>query len=105
VESLVPIINASAPDILLVGLGNPLQETWLLKNADQLDVPLSLCVGAFFDFATGAVPRAPLWVRNIRMEWFYRLLREPARLWRRYTLDILALLVAALRSTLAARTA
>lgn len=103
-ESLVPIINASAPDILLVGLGNPLQETWLLENADQLDVPLSLCVGAFFDFAVGAVPRAPLWVRNIRMEWLYRLLHEPARLWRRYTLDIVALMVAALRSKLAART-
>ena len=103
-EGLVPIINAVAPDILLVALGNPLQETWLLRNADQLDVPLSLCVGAFFDFAIGAVPRAPLWVRNIRMEWLYRLLREPARLWRRYTLDILAVMVAALRSKLAAHT-
>jgi len=100
VESLVPIINASAADILLVGLGNPLQETWLLRNADRLDVPLSLCVGAFFDFVTGVVPRAPLWVRRIRMEWFYRLLREPARLWRRYTLDILALIAASLRSKL-----
>ncbi|MBN9090497.1 MAG: WecB/TagA/CpsF family glycosyltransferase [Reyranella sp.] len=104
-ESLVQIINASAPDILLVALGNPLQETWLMKNADQLDVPLSLCVGAFFDFATGAVPRAPPWLQNIRMEWLYRLLREPTRLWRRYTFEILALMVAALRSKLAARTA
>ncbi len=101
-EALVPIINAATPDILLVALGNPLQETWLLRSAEQLDVPLSLCVGAFFDFAIGVVPRAPLWVRNIRMEWLYRLLREPARLWRRYTLDILTVMVAALRSKLAA---
>jgi beta-1,4-glucosyltransferase len=82
-------IEAAQPDIVLVALGNPLQERWILENADSLSARVFIGVGALFDFLSGTVSRAPEWVRKIRMEWFYRLCREPRRLGRRYTLDIL----------------
>jgi len=82
-------IEAAAPDILLVAFGNPLQERWIVEHADRLRVPLVLGVGALLDFLSGEARRAPGWVRRWRMEWLYRLAREPRRLLRRYSLDLL----------------
>ncbi len=81
-------ITCCEPDLLLVALGNPIQERWVLQHRSVLRVPLILGVGALFDFWAGAKPRAPAFVRRLRMEWFYRLCLEPRRLARRYTLDI-----------------
>ncbi len=80
---LLARIRDASPDLVLVGMGNPRQEEWI---ADRLkDVPCSaFAVGAWFDFLTGEVSRAPDWVRTIRCEWIYRLALEPGRLWRRY---------------------
>ncbi|MEO1700958.1 MAG: WecB/TagA/CpsF family glycosyltransferase [Pseudomonadota bacterium] len=74
------------PDILLVALGVPRQELWISNKltSDHCTVPVA--VGALLDFVAGNAPRAPMWVRAIRCEWVYRLLFEPARLWRRYLL-------------------
>lgn len=82
-------INRAKPDILLVALGNPLQEEWILRNRTSLQVPLILAVGAWFDFISGHTPRAPHMLRRLRLEWAYRLMREPRRLTGRYTVGIL----------------
>ena len=77
-------VRAARPDVLLVALGNPLQEQWIDRHQDELGVPLAIGVGALFDYLAGRVPRAPQWVLRLRSEWLYRLLVEPRRLWRRY---------------------
>jgi beta-1,4-glucosyltransferase len=97
-ESVPDKIRQSAPDIVLVALGNPKQEAWIAEHAAKLNVPLVIGVGAFFDILAGAYPRAPRWVRRLRLEWMYRLALEPARLWRRYTVDALCLYVRLLRA-------
>ncbi len=81
-------INAASPDILLVALGNPLQEQWILDNRAKLDVPLIFAVGALFDFLSGHQVRAPGWMRSLRCEWLYRMLRDPQRLAGRYSIGI-----------------
>ncbi|HML30663.1 MAG TPA: WecB/TagA/CpsF family glycosyltransferase, partial [Hyphomicrobium sp.] len=77
-------IKASKADVLLVAMGNPLQEAWIEKHCEDLHVPLQLGVGALFDFMSGRVLRAPNWVRRMRCEWVYRLALEPRRLFHRY---------------------
>ncbi|AXI83283.1 WecB/TagA/CpsF family glycosyltransferase [Xylella taiwanensis] len=87
-EHLVEFINASSADVLLVALGSPLQERWILDHDVQLHTPVVFAVGALFDFMSGSVQRAPLWVRRVHGEWLYRLLREPRRLFKRYSWDV-----------------
>jgi beta-1,4-glucosyltransferase len=82
-------INAAGPDVLLVAFGNPLQEKWILQHREALEVPLIFAVGALFDFLSGTAPRAPQYIRRVRLEWAYRLAHEPRRLLRRYTIDML----------------
>lgn len=75
-------------DILIIGMGTPLQEKWAHRNVRANHARLVLTVGALFDFVSGTVPRAPKTVRMMRMEWAYRLMQEPSRLWRRYMIGI-----------------
>lgn len=77
-------INSCRPDLLLVAMGNPRQEVWIAENMSELRVGVACGVGALFDFLSGVVPRAPLWMRSLKIEWVYRLFREPTRLFRRY---------------------
>jgi alpha-1,3-mannosyltransferase len=84
--AIVAKILASEADVLLVAMGNPAQEMWLADNLETTGCRLGFGVGALFDFLSEEVPRAPSWVRSARLEWFYRLVREPGRLWRRYVL-------------------
>jgi alpha-1,3-mannosyltransferase len=79
-------ILASGADVVLVAMGNPLQEMWLAEHLVASGCRLGFGVGALFDFLSGDVARAPHWVRVARLEWVYRLVQEPARLWRRYIL-------------------
>jgi exopolysaccharide biosynthesis WecB/TagA/CpsF family protein len=79
-------IRALRPDILLVAMGVPRQEFWIAKNITPGHCTLPMAVGALLDFVSGAIPRAPLWVRQLRLEWLFRLVVEPSRLWRRYVL-------------------
>lgn len=83
-EAVIARVNASKPSILLLGMSVPKQEIWLAKHRNRLKVPLLWCVGGAFDFYSGRTRRAPPWVVRIHMEWFYRFLQEPGRMWKRY---------------------
>lgn len=77
-------LEAERPDVLLVAMGVPRQELWIAENIGAGHCTVPIAVGALFDIFTGAVPRAPRWMLALRIEWLYRLWREPKRLWRRY---------------------
>ena len=77
-------INAAKPDILFVAFGNPKQELWMGRNAAKLDVGAMIGIGGTFNFIAGRVRRAPRWVQRSGLEWIYRIMQEPRRLWRRY---------------------
>jgi N-acetylglucosaminyldiphosphoundecaprenol N-acetyl-beta-D-mannosaminyltransferase len=87
-QAVLQAINATNPDVLLVGLGMPLQERWLMENWDCLEAKVVLPVGALFDYLAGEFPRAPHWMTDHGLEWLGRLFMEPHRLWRRYLLGI-----------------
>ena len=80
-------ISAVSPDIVLCCLGCPKQEKWIDANHRDIDARVFLCAGATVDFLAGNVRRAPAWVSRIGMEWFYRFLMEPRRLFKRYFID------------------
>ena len=96
-------VCAAQPDILLVGFGAPKQEKWIAANKDLLSVPVSIGVGGSFEMAGGVVKRAPLWMQQAGLEWAYRFLQEPTRLWHRYFVRDLRFLVRLAIRTLAAR--
>jgi alpha-1,3-mannosyltransferase len=96
-------IRASGADVLLVAMGNPAQEFWIRDNLDKTGAVVALGVGAFFDFTAQRFPRAPRIVRILRAEWFFRLLCEPKRLWKRYTVENIQFLAYALRDAVAYR--
>jgi N-acetylglucosaminyldiphosphoundecaprenol N-acetyl-beta-D-mannosaminyltransferase len=77
------LIAASSPDIVWVGLGAPKQDVEAQRITDTLGISTA-AVGAAFDFLAGTKREAPVWVRQLRLEWLFRLLSEPRRLWRRY---------------------
>jgi N-acetylglucosaminyldiphosphoundecaprenol N-acetyl-beta-D-mannosaminyltransferase len=81
---VVEMINASGADVLWVGLGCPKQEKWAYAHRGLLNVPILAAVGQAFDIHSGTVRQAPSWMRENGLEWFYRLLLEPRRLWKRY---------------------
>ena len=78
-------IEATGAEILFVGLGCPRQEVWLFEHRDQLSMPM-IAVGAAFDFHAKRSAQAPLWMQDRGLEWLFRLMHEPRRLWRRYML-------------------
>jgi N-acetylglucosaminyldiphosphoundecaprenol N-acetyl-beta-D-mannosaminyltransferase len=79
-------IADSGAALLLVAFGAPRQELWIARHLDKLGVKVAMGVGGLFDFYSGRIPRAPLWIRNLGMEWLFRLRQEPGRLWKRYLL-------------------
>lgn len=85
-------ICQSGAQIVFVGLGCPKQEQWMHKYADQLPAIL-LGVGAAFDFHAGTVAQAPRWMMKLSLEWLYRLIQEPRRLWKRYVVNNSAFIV------------
>ncbi len=87
-DELARQIQDSEAQIVLVALGNPLQEEWIAAHGGSLAAPLILGVGAFFDFIGGSVPRAPAWMRRLCLEWLHRWGHEPDRLARRYTVEM-----------------
>ena len=86
-ESDIKVINSTRPDILLVGMGVPRQELWVMENYQRLNAGCIITVGAFFSFYSGKTKRAPKFLRKLSLEWLHRFLQEPARLWRRYLLE------------------
>lgn len=83
---VVARINGSGADVVWVGLSTPKQERWMYEHRDTLRVPVMVGVGAAFDMHSGRLKQAPEWMRENGLEWFYRLVQEPRRLWRRYIL-------------------
>lgn len=83
-DEVIERINRSGARILLVAFGAPRQEKWLHQHRDALSPPVRMGVGGLLDFYSGRVRRAPIWMREIGLEWLFRMLQEPGRLWRRY---------------------
>jgi exopolysaccharide biosynthesis WecB/TagA/CpsF family protein len=77
-------IQETGADLLMVAMGNPLQECWLDDHLKATGARLGIGVGAFFDFASKRVHRAPAWLNRLGIEWIWRLMQEPRRMWRRY---------------------
>lgn len=82
-EALISDINSSGAHVVWVGISSPKQDVWMSENVNKLDATL-IGVGAAFDFHSGVVKRAPIWMQKSGLEWLHRLLSEPKRLWRRY---------------------
>jgi N-acetylglucosaminyldiphosphoundecaprenol N-acetyl-beta-D-mannosaminyltransferase len=81
-------VEQASPNVLWVGLSTPKQEKWMHQNRELLSVPVMLGVGAAFDINSGRSRQAPVWMRENGLEWFFRLVTEPQRLWRRYLVSI-----------------
>lgn len=86
-EGVIQKIREARTDLLIVGMGNPVQEEWLARHQAQTGAKLGVGVGAFLDFSAGVFPRAPLWMQKMKIEWLYRMSREPKRLWKRYLIE------------------
>jgi N-acetylglucosaminyldiphosphoundecaprenol N-acetyl-beta-D-mannosaminyltransferase len=85
---IVDIINESGANVLIVGVGAPKQENWIMKYRDKLpNVKLFMALGATIDFEADHIKRAPSIYQKLHIEWYYRLIKEPKRLWRRYLID------------------
>jgi N-acetylglucosaminyldiphosphoundecaprenol N-acetyl-beta-D-mannosaminyltransferase len=82
--ALIAEINALNADIVWVGLSTPKQEYWMSSHLRRINAPVMIGVGAAFDFHAGLKRQAPLWMQKSGLEWFYRLITEPGRLWKRY---------------------
>jgi N-acetylglucosaminyldiphosphoundecaprenol N-acetyl-beta-D-mannosaminyltransferase len=93
----IKTIHDAKPDILFVALGTPKQELWLDAHMHEIQVPVSIGVGAALDFLSGKVKRAPRWVQRAGCEWVWRLIQEPRRLWRRYLVDDMMIVLLLLR--------
>jgi exopolysaccharide biosynthesis WecB/TagA/CpsF family protein len=97
-DGVIAGIRDSGAQVLLVALGNPAQERWLDAHLEKTGARIGIGVGAFFDFQTGTIPRAPAWMNRLGLEWVHRLILEPRRMWRRYLLGNPLFLVRVLRS-------
>jgi len=85
---IVDIVNKSGANVLVVGVGAPKQEKWIMKYKSQLpNIDLFMALGATIDFEAGNIKRAPKIMQKLHLEWLYRLFKEPKRLWRRYLID------------------
>jgi N-acetylglucosaminyldiphosphoundecaprenol N-acetyl-beta-D-mannosaminyltransferase len=81
------MLTDAQPDILLLGLGAPKQEKWAARNSPRLGIPVTVGIGITFEYTAGMVRRAPVWMQRVGLEWLFRLLMEPGRLWKRYLLS------------------
>ncbi|MBB6635127.1 WecB/TagA/CpsF family glycosyltransferase [Cohnella thailandensis] len=84
---IISMLRSKRPDIVLVGAGAPKQEKWIHRHYRQYGAPISIGVGAALDYMAGEVKRAPVFLQRSSLEWLWRLIQEPRRLWRRYLLD------------------
>ncbi len=96
-KKIISEMNSCKPDIVLVGMGIPMQEEFIWKNYSTLPNAIYLGVGGVFHYLAETKKRAPLWVREFRCEWLYRLIQEPRRLFARYTYELLYLAIMTIR--------
>lgn len=103
-EAIVERIRASSANVLVVGVGAPKQEKWIVKYRDQLpNIKTFLAVGAAIDFEAGHKPRSPEFVTELGLEWLYRTMSEPKRLWKRYLIEDMPFFGLVFQQWLAAR--
>jgi N-acetylglucosaminyldiphosphoundecaprenol N-acetyl-beta-D-mannosaminyltransferase len=86
-QAILEKIKAYSPDILMVGMGMPRQEVWILENRNEIAARGVFCSGAAADYLAGEIPTPPRWMGRLGFEWLYRLVSEPNRLWRRYLVE------------------
>ena len=86
-EKINRLISENKPDLLIACFGCPKQEKWIYENYQKYDAKVSICAGATVDFLAGNVNRAPKWMSEHGLEWFYRFLQEPKRMFKRYFID------------------
>jgi N-acetylglucosaminyldiphosphoundecaprenol N-acetyl-beta-D-mannosaminyltransferase len=86
-RAVLATINAYQPNLLMVGMGMPRQEHWILDNLKDIQTNVILTSGACIDYVAGAIPTPPRWMGRFGLEWLYRLFSEPKRLWKRYLLE------------------
>jgi N-acetylglucosaminyldiphosphoundecaprenol N-acetyl-beta-D-mannosaminyltransferase len=86
-EEMIKAINAVKPDILLVSLTAPKQDIWIAENLEKLGTYVAIGIGGAFEVAAGMIKRAPLWMQKSGLEWLYRFLQEPKRMFRRYFVE------------------
>ncbi len=87
IKKAIKAINNAKPDLLMLALGTPKQEKFFYKYRNQIDTSCALAIGASIDFTAGVAKRAPRWMSNCGLEWFYRLMKEPRRMFKRYLID------------------
>lgn len=100
-DAVVAQIRSAGTGLLLVGMGNPHQERFLARRLRETGARVGIGVGAYFDFVTGNMPRAPRWMNESGLEWLFRLVQEPERMWRRYLLGNPAFVARVLRQRFA----
>jgi N-acetylglucosaminyldiphosphoundecaprenol N-acetyl-beta-D-mannosaminyltransferase len=86
-RQIVERIRAARPDVLFVAFGAPRQDVWIREHMAELDVPVSVGIGGTLNFLAGKIRRAPQWMQDFGLEWLYRVVQEPGRLWKRYLLE------------------
>ncbi len=91
-EQILADINKHSPDLLLVAMGSPHQEKWIVRNVSRLDVGVCSAVGGLFDFWSGKYRRAPAWMRKSGIEWIHRFMQNPVKKWKRVIVEIPAFL-------------
>ena len=91
-DKINQMISEKTPDLLIACFGCPKQEKFIYRNLDKYDAKVSVCAGATVDFLAGNVKRAPKWMSEHGLEWFYRFLKEPKRMFKRYFVDDLKIL-------------
>ena len=103
-NQMIAAVNAFHPDVLFVGMTAPKQEKWLYRHKSRLQANLMCAIGGAFDFYAETIPRAPKWMINCGLEWMFRLMREPSRMWKRNFVStpyfILKMLALKFRSTI-----
>jgi len=100
-KEIINDINSKQPTILIVGMGTPRQEKFISDNMNKINSSVFWAVGALFDVISGELPRAPLWIQNLKMEWLFRLFQEPRRLWKRYIIGNTFFIIRVLTSLVA----
>ena len=100
-QKIIDIVNNSGASVLAVGVGAPKQEKWICKHRSRLtSIRTFMAIGATIDFEAGNLQRSPAWMSSVGLEWLYRLIKEPGRLWKRYLVEDVAFFVLIVRQKL-----
>ena len=86
-NKIIAAINAVQPDIVLVSLTAPKQDIWISENLEKLNTKIAIGIGGAFEVSAGLINRAPLWMQKFGLEWFYRFIQEPRRMFKRYFIE------------------